>query len=176
MPNRRTALLPLALGFADGILNALTLASASLLGSDAHATFALAGRIGVAAFVTAGFALFVADYADARGSLRHASRQLNLGSEADLAATRLGQAARRRAVTQSGLAALSSLIGASLPLFLAAALPGPGWIAAVLSILALGLLGAVLAATVLASRVRWALALVGGGIAVTLVGAWLRIA
>jgi hypothetical protein len=173
---RRATLLPSALGFADGILNALTLASASLLGSRAHATAELSGRIGVAALVTAGFALFVAEYADSRGGLRHASRQLNLGSEKDLSATRLGRDALRRAGGHSALAAVSSLVGASLPLLLAAVLPGPGWIAAAISVAALGALGAVLAGAVLGSRLRWAFTLSLGGVAVTAVGAWLKIA
>lgn len=175
-PGRGAALLPLALGFADGILNALTLAAASLLGTRAHATAGLAGRIGIAALVTAGFAVFVADYAESRGSLRHASRQLNLASEDKLAATHLGRAAMTRAAVRSALAAGSSLLGASLPLLLAAALPGSGWIATVVSVAALGVLGAVLAGVVLGSRLRWAVALVLGGIAVTAVGAWLKIA
>jgi predicted membrane protein (TIGR00267 family) len=173
---RSDALLPLALGFADGILNALTVAAASMLGGEAHATAGLAGRIGVAAFVTAGFAVIVADYADSRGGLRHASRQLNLESESGLAGTRLGRDALRRAGAQSLLAAASSLLGAALPLLLAAALPGPGWIAVAVAVAALGTLGAALASVVLGSRVRWALALVAGGIAVTAVGAWLKIA
>lgn len=173
---RRDALLPLALGFADGILNALTLAAASMLGDGAHATAGLAVRIGIAAFVTAGFAVFVADYADTRGSLRHASRQLNLDSESGLAATRLGGDALRRAGVQSLLAAVSSLLGAALPLLLAAALPGPGWIAVAIAVAALGLLGAGLASVVMGSRVRWAASLIIGGIAVTVVGAWLKIA
>lgn len=173
---RRAALLPLALGFADGILNALTLAAASMLGSDAHATTGLALRIGIAAFVTAGFAVFVADYADTRGGLRHASRQLNLESESGLAATRLGRDALRRAVAQSLLAAISSLLGAALPLLLAAALPGPGWVAVAVAVAALGVLGAALASVVLGGRVRWALALIAGGVVVTVVGAWIKIA
>jgi VIT1/CCC1 family predicted Fe2+/Mn2+ transporter len=164
------------LGFADGILNALTLAAASLVGDRGAVTFGLALRISIAALVTAGFAVFVGEYAQARGGLRHAARQLNLSSESGLAETRLGRDAMRHAVGQSLLASVASMLGALLPLALAAAVPGPEWIAAVLAIAALGLLGVGLASVVLGSRALWAVALVLGGVAVTLVGTWLHIA
>lgn len=169
------ALLPIALGLADGVLNALTLASASLIGNDAHVTVELAVRISVAALVTAGFSVFVATYAEARGGLRHASRQLSLPSEEGLVATQLGRNATRHAVEQAALASASSMLGALLPLLIAAALPGPGWIAAIVAICALGALGVGLATTVLGNRVTWAAALVLGGVAVTAVGVWVKI-
>ncbi|MBN9622134.1 MAG: hypothetical protein J0H06_04125, partial [Actinobacteria bacterium] len=118
---RGELLLPVALGLVDGILNALTLAAANLVGGNEHVTVSLALRIGVAALVTAGFAVFVAEYADARGALRHASRQLNMPSERDLVATQLGRSALRGAAGQCVLAAAASLVGAVAPLLLAAA-------------------------------------------------------
>lgn len=176
MRTGRRLLLPVALGLADGILNALTLAAASLLGSARHVTVELALRISVAALVTAGFAVFVAEYSEARGGLRHASRQLSLPSETDLLSTQLGRGALYESARNCALASAASLIGALAPLLLAAALPGPGWIAAIIAIVALGALGAGLATVVLGSRLRWATALVIGGIAVTAIGAWLKIA
>ncbi|HVV89733.1 MAG TPA: hypothetical protein VHB53_04500 [Solirubrobacterales bacterium] len=169
-------LLPVALGLADGILNALTLAAANLVGSDGHITVGLALRISVAALVTAGFAVFVAEYADARGALRHASRQLNMSSERGLVETQLGRSALWGAIGSSALAAAASMLGAMAPLLLAAALPGPGWIAAVVAVVALGFLGVGLAGAVLGNRLIWAAALVVGGIGVTAIGAWLKIA
>lgn len=173
---RGELLLPVALGLADGILNALTLAASNLVGSNGHVSVGLALRIAVAALVTAGFAVFVAEYADARGALRHASRQLNMPSERDLVATQLGRSALHGAAGQCALAAAASMVGALGPLLLAAALPGPGWIAAAIAVVALGFLGAGLATAVLGNRLIWAGALVLGGIGVTLIGAWLKIA
>ncbi|HVW46760.1 MAG TPA: hypothetical protein VHA76_06895 [Solirubrobacterales bacterium] len=170
------ALLPIALGLADGILNALTLAAANLVGSGGHIDVGLALRISAAALVTAGFAVFVAEYSDARGALRRASRQLNMSNERGLVETQLGRSALRSAVMQSAIAAAASMFGALAPLLLAAALPGPGWIAAVVAIVALGFLGAGLATAVLGNRLIWAAALVLGGILVTALGAWLKIA
>jgi VIT1/CCC1 family predicted Fe2+/Mn2+ transporter len=169
-------LLPAALGFADGILNALTLASGALIGGgEGRVTVSLAARVAVAAFVTAGFAVFVAEYADARGTLRHGARQLNMSSERALADTDLGRSAIRYALAQSALASAASLLGALLPLLLATALPGPPWIAAVIAILALGFLGAGLATVVLGTRVKWAGALLLGGVCVTAIGVWIHI-
>ncbi|MFT3862886.1 MAG: hypothetical protein QM729_01340 [Solirubrobacterales bacterium] len=170
------AMLPVALGLADGILNALTLAAANLVGSGGHIEVGLALRISAAALVTAGFAVFVAEYSDARGVLRRASRQLNMSDERGLVETQLGRSALRGAVVQAATAALASMVGALGPLLLAAALPGPGWIAAAIAIVALGFLGAGLATAVLGDRIVWATGLVVGGIAVTALGAWLKIA
>jgi hypothetical protein len=173
---RKDMLLPVSLGLADGILNALTLASASLVGNSAHVTAGLAVRISIAALVTAGFAMFVGAYSEARGTLRHGSHQLSLPPDRGLANTRLGQGAVRYAAEQCGLASASSMAGALLPLLIAAALPGPGWIAALIAITALGVLGVGLANAVLGSKVRWAITLVIGGAVVTAVGVWIKIA
>lgn len=172
---RQRLLLPIALGLADGVLNALTLASSSLVGGGAHVTAWLAIRISIAALVTAGFSVLVATYAEARGSLRHASRQLSLATAEGLVATQLGRDAILHAVEQAGLASGSSMLGALLPLLIAAGLPGPGWIAAIVAICALGVLGAGLASAVRASRLVWGTALILGGIAVTAIGAWIKI-
>lgn len=172
----KEALLPAALGLADGILNALTLASGNLLKSGEHVTVGLAVRVSIAALVTAAFAVFVAEYADARGALRHGSRQLSMSSERALAATNLGRSAVRNAARQSMLAAAMSLLGALLPLLLAAALPGPGWIAAVVAVLALAGLGVGLAHVTLANRVLWGTCLLVGGVCVTAIGAAIHIA
>jgi VIT1/CCC1 family predicted Fe2+/Mn2+ transporter len=169
-------LLPISLGLADGILNALTLASASLVGGGAPITVELALRISVAAVVTAAFSVFVGTYSEARGRLRHASQQLSLSAERSLAATRLGRQAVMQAVTQCLLAGAASLLGALLPLLIGAALPGPTWVAAVVAICALGVLGVGLATAVVGSRVTWAIALVIGGVGVTAIGAWINIA
>jgi hypothetical protein len=131
-------LLPVALGLADGILNALTLASASLVGNGVSLTVSLAIRISIAALVTAGFSVFVGAYAEARGGLRHASQQLSLPADHALADTALGRRAVIDAGSQAVLASISSMLGALIPLLIAIVLPGPGCIAAVIAIAALG--------------------------------------
>jgi len=172
---RAQSLLPVSLGLADGILNALTLGSASLLGSGVRLTIGLALRISVAAVVTAAFSVFVGTYSEARGRLRHASQQLSLPGNRTLAATRLGRFAVRQAAEQSALASGASLLGALAPLLIAVGLPGPTWIAAVVAVCALGVLGVGLANAVVGNRAVWALALVLGGCAVTVIGALIKI-
>jgi hypothetical protein len=172
----RAMLLPLSLGFADGILSALTLASSSLVSGGPGVSAGLALRIAVASLLTAGFAVFVATYSEARGGLRHASHQLSLPVERGLVTTRLGREALRHATEHAGVASAASFVGALLPLLIAAVLPGPGWIAAAVAIAALGLLGVALATAVAGSRARWAAALMIGGLAVTAIGSWIHIA
>lgn len=176
MKQNPKTLLPIALGLADGILNALTLASASLVGHNGVSlTASLAIRISIAALVTAGFSVFVGAYAEARGGLRHASQQLSLPQDHALADTALGRRAVIDAGTQAVLASISSMLGALIPLLIAIVLPGPGWIAAVIAVAALGALGVGLARTVTGKPWIWGPALAIGGIAVTVVGVWIKI-
>ncbi|WP_051095370.1 hypothetical protein [Streptomyces sp. LaPpAH-108] len=167
--------LPLVLGLVDGLLNALTLAAASLVGSGTPVTAGLAVRVGLAALTTAAFAVFVADYADRRAYLMRASRQLNLTRRGQLATTRLGRLAMRRSLLATVIACTASFGGATLPLLAGAALPGFSWIVAVLAVVALAVLGAALGRLFAGSVVRWAGVLGVGGVAVTWIGVWLHI-
>ncbi|MBC3843299.1 hypothetical protein GXW82_33070 [Streptacidiphilus sp. 4-A2] len=167
--------LPLVLGLTDGLLNALTLASASLWGTGAAVSVQLAARVGCASLVTAAFTVFVADYAERRAHLIRAARELNLTRKGQLAATRLGRLAVMRALRAMAVACLASFLGAALPLALGALLPGPRWIVALLAIAALAVLGALLARILAGRPGVWALAMGCGGAAVTAVGTWLHI-
>jgi hypothetical protein len=163
-------LLPLVLGLVDGILNGLTLAAGSLLGGSGEVTIGLSLRIGAAAFATAAFAFFVAKYAELRGGLVRAGRQLSLRADQRLHATDLGRLATVDALVATGVACTASFLGASLPLLAGAVLPGPAWLAA------LGVLGGGLARVLDGSPTRWAVALVAGGFVLTAIGAQLKIA
>lgn len=168
-------LLPLSLGVADGILSALTLASAAVLhgrGLDAW----LALRVGIAAFVSAIFTVFVAEYAQLRAELVRAERELSLSVSGRLAAGSLGRQVAREAVQAALVASVASFAGATLPLLVGVALRGHSWTALAVAIAALGLLGAGLAAAVEGSRLRWVLALVACGVVVTTIGTMLDIA
>jgi hypothetical protein len=82
-------LFAVALGVSDGILNALTLASAKVLrghGLD----LGLGGRVGIVAFPSAVLTIFVAEYAQNRLELVRAERQLMFTRSGRLAATSLG--------------------------------------------------------------------------------------
>jgi predicted membrane protein (TIGR00267 family) len=167
--------LPIILGLTDGLLNALTLAASSLLGSGGSPSTGLAVRIGVAALATAAFTMFVADYAERRAHLVRAGRELNLTSRGHLATTRLGRRAVRRSLTAMVLASVTSYLGASVPIMVGAVIPGPPWIVVVLALAVLTGLGAALAKTFAAHVVRWAGAMAVGGVLVTWIGTLVHI-
>ncbi|TYC08760.1 hypothetical protein FXF65_38280 [Actinomadura syzygii] len=169
-------MLPVTLGVTDGLLSALTLAAASLLGKGTEPSASLAGRIGCAALVTAAFTMFVADYAERRGRLVRAGRQLNLTVRGQLATTRLGKRALRRSCAAMMLAGLASFTGAGLPILLGVVLPGPPWVTVLLALSALAGLGAALAQTFAANPLRWAAAMGAGGVLVTWIGTVVHIA
>lgn len=173
---RESLVLPLALGLSDGILNALVLASGALLRRKHEVTVVLGVRVGVAALVTAAFAIYVATYADLRAQLARASRQLNLARRGHLATTALGRAAALEALWAMTLASLASFLGALVPLTAGAVLPGPAWIPVAVAVGALGLLGSVLGAVVGGNQARWAVTLIIGGVLVAAVGLELHIA
>lgn len=168
--------MPPVLGFVDGILNALTLAAASILhrGQPIDAGFAV--RVGLFALATAAFVLFVARYADSRTELVRQSRQLNLASHGHLASTKLGRSVLREALGDAGIASIASFLGAILPLAVAAALPSHSWVALVVAVTLLAVLGVVIAVVIHGQRAYWAIALGLGGLVLSLVGLVLHIA
>jgi predicted membrane protein (TIGR00267 family) len=168
--------LPFVLGLMDGLLNALTLTAASLVGNGSPVTYELAFRVGAVALATSAFAVFVADYAERRAYLVRASRQLNLTAHGHLATTRLGRLAMDRSLLATAVACAASFTGATLPLLVGAALPGVSWVVAVLAVAALAGLGAFLGQLFAERPGRWAAALGCGGVAVTGLGVWLHIA
>lgn len=167
-------LLPLSLGVADGIVNALTLASGAVL-SGTGLDVVLALRVGAVALVTAVFTVFVAEYAQLRAELAGAARALSLTSSGQLASTQLGRQVFREAATASVVASLASFAGAAVPLLCGALFHGLGWLALVVSVVALGALGAALARAVGGHRLRWVTALVVMGVAVAALGTQLDI-
>ncbi|MFD7517486.1 hypothetical protein ACFV85_22095 [Streptomyces niveus] len=120
--------LPLVLGLTDGLLNALTLAASSILGTGGPISYTLAARVGTTSLVTAAFAMFVTDYAERRAQLVHVSRQLSLTASGRMAGTRLGRLALGRSLRAMGVACVCSFVGAALPLVLGVLLPVPSWV------------------------------------------------
>lgn len=169
MTVERALLFPLVLGLADGILNALTLASSTVLhGRGLTADLAL--KVGAAAVVSAVFTVFVAEYAQRRAELAHAEYQLNSSHPGQLAAGNLGRQVRREALAAAAIAGGASFTGSVLPLLTGVWLSNVSWIALVLSIGALGVLGVALAARVHGSKLVWAAALAVAGVVVTVIG------
>jgi predicted membrane protein (TIGR00267 family) len=159
----------MALGVSDGILNALTLAAASVL-HGAGLSLRLSARVGIVAFVSAVVTLFVAEYTQNRLELLRAERQLMFTHSGRLAATSLGRAVFRESIAAAIVAGTSSFVGAAFPLAVGTLLPRLSWIALVVSAAALGGLGVVLGNHVGGRRIVWAVALVVAAIVVTIVG------
>lgn len=172
---RARLLLPMSLGIADGILTALTLASAAVLHSRGLELW-LAVRVGVVAFISALFTVFVAEYAQLRAELARAERELNLTVSGRLATGVLGRQVAVEAVEAALVASGFSFLGAVTPLLVGVVARPYSWAALVVAVGALGLLGASLAVAVGGHRVRWISALVGCGIIVAAIGSVLDIA
>ncbi|CAM5459302.1 hypothetical protein AFEL58S_02946 [Afipia felis] len=163
--------LDIVAGLIDGILNALALAAGRLthVGGEG-ATLSLAARVAVAAGVTTIFVFFVAHYAQLRLELVRHERELNFTEHGKLAATNLGRSIFFESLFKAVLAAVFSLIGALSPLILCTLLPSPVWLGLVITIIALGGLGGLLARTFYGSPLIWGIGLFAGGIALTLIG------
>jgi predicted membrane protein (TIGR00267 family) len=172
---RRRTLLPTVLGLADGILTALTLAAGQLTGPSHELPISRGIRIAVAALVSSAFVFYVARYAQLRGELVHAERQLNLMSHGRLASTRLGRSVRIEAFVSAVVSSIASFLGALIPLLTGTLFPTFRWGPVVTSLGSLGILGIALARVVHGSSWSWCGGLVMGGVLLSLAGIRLHI-
>lgn len=173
--HRRRLRLDVVAGLTDGILTALTLGSGRLVADAAPITGVLALRVAGAAAISGVFVFFVAHYADLRGELIEAERQLNLTAHGRFATTRLGEAVYREALVQAIVASLCTFAGALLPLGLGTVRGFPRCAPVIGSIAALGLLGCLLARATAGKPWRWATGLGLMGLVLAGVGVVLRI-
>lgn len=171
---RHRTLLPTVLGLADGILTALTLAAGQLTGPSHKMPLDRGIRIALAALVSSAFVFYVAHYAQLRGELIQAERQLNLTSHGRLASTRLGRSVRIEAFVSAALSSVASFWGL-IPLLTGVVFPRLRWSPVVTSLVSLGLLGIALARVVHGSYWLWSVGLIIGGLILSLVGIRLHI-
>jgi VIT1/CCC1 family predicted Fe2+/Mn2+ transporter len=165
----------LVIGLLDGVLTAVTFAAAKIVVSFEPISLPLALRLATAAALTGGFVFFVAEYARLRGELVHAERHLNLTSHGRLATTQLGQAVFREALEGALLSGACGFVGALVPLLSGAVLPGPRWLAPLVAVLTLGLVGLGLAFAIHGNLARWALVLMIAGTILTTIGVSLHV-
>lgn len=165
----------MTVGLTDGILTALTLASGRLLREHEAIDWNLAWRVATVSAVSGALTYFIAEYARQRRELVRAERHLNLTFRGQLAATRLGRAVFRDALTGMIAAGLCGFLGALLPLAIAAVLPSSGWMALLSSGIALSVLGAGVGRASRGNIIRWSLSLVGVGLFLALLGAVLHV-
>lgn len=170
----RRFLLPLSLGIADGIINALTLASAAVIhGTGLNLSLAL--RVAAVALISSVFTVFVAEYGQLRAELARAERELSFTRSGRMAAGHLGRRVAREAGVASIIASGASFTGALVPLAIGAAFAAYSWSALIVSLGALGALGGALAAAVGGRRRYWVTAMIAVGAAVAAAGVALNI-
>jgi len=171
----RERLFAWVIGPVDGILTALTLAAGHIMKPHQPIEQVLAARIAGAAALSGGFVFFVAEYARLRGELSQAERHLSLATHGQLALSALGRKVLFESLQGTGIAALSGFLGALVPLSLGAAFPDIAWMGIAAAIGVLGLLGATVARVVHGASGAWAVALMAGGVALSVAGVWLDI-
>ncbi len=166
---------PVVLGLADGVLTALTLTAGRLTTSGETMRLGMAARIAASALASGAFVFFVARYAQLRGELVHAERQLNLLSHGHLASTRLGRSILREALWTAVLSSVSGFFGSLIPLLTAVGFPMVRWGGILTSLTSLGIMGVALAHAVHGNHLRWCVGMVLGGAASTALGIELHI-
>jgi predicted membrane protein (TIGR00267 family) len=167
--------LDLVAGFCDGILTALTLAAGKILDSHASMSAGLPLRVATAAAISGAFIVFVAHYAELRGELLEAEKQLNLTTHGRLAKSRLGRAVLFESMIGASVASLCGFWGAWIPLLIAVLVPAAPWLGMVVALAALAVLGVFLAITVHGRPFRWAGSLVLSGGILAYLGMYLRL-
>lgn len=164
-------------GLIDGILNALALASGRLVREGGVGVSSdLAIRISTVAGLTTIFVFFVAHYAELRLQLIRFEKELNFTEHGRLAQTRLGRQVMLESLIKALIASFFSFTGALFPLLICVLLPSHPSISLALSIVALGVLGALLAKAFYGSSIVWSVILMIGGACLAVVGVALDIA
>jgi predicted membrane protein (TIGR00267 family) len=171
----RDRLFPFLLGFIDGLLTALTLCTGKLMQEGADLDFYFALRISFTALITGCFVFFVAKYAELRGQLIQAEKELNLVSSGRLASTALGRKVLYSSMIDAILSGVSGFIGAFFPLIVVLIDPYRPWITFSFSIAILGIFGWILGKTVGRKAALWSIALILGGLIVIFLGMKLHI-
>ncbi len=168
-------ILPLVLGLIDGILTALALAAARLTNAGEGLTIGLGLRIASVALVSGALAFFVARYAELRGELRNAERQLNLAARGRFVTGKLGTAILRESLASAAVSSAAAFCGALVPLLPAGLFPHERWLALAVGTTTLAALGAGLGYALNGNPWRWALALAAAAVIVTIIGAFLKV-
>lgn len=171
----RAQIFAIVIGFTDGILTALTLASGHLIHGQ-RATANLALRVAAGSAICGVFVFFTAEYARLRGDLLHAEKQLNLVTRGVFATAHLGKQIRREAFSAAMLSSTANFLGAFFPLLIGIFLPGATYFALLPPVLALSFLGAALAYTIHGRYLLWIASLAIAGLVFSFIGVLLHIA
>jgi len=164
-------LFALLLGLIDGILTVLVLATGHVLKhGETPITLALSVKVAFATAASGACIYFFSEYSRQRHRLIHAEKQLNLATHGKLATTHLGRQILKETLWGVAISSVFNFTGAMLPLGIAMLLPHMQWIAVVVAVLMLVLLGVGIATLVYGNAVSWSLSLALAGALVAFIG------
>ena len=132
---------PLLFVFIDGIVTALIVCTGKISEVENKFGINLAIRVSIGALITGGFVFFVAKYAELRGALAQAEKELCLTSSGKLVTTALGKKIIRASIGDAILCGVSIFVGTFFILLIAVVDFYPPWITFVASIVTLGISG-----------------------------------
>jgi VIT1/CCC1 family predicted Fe2+/Mn2+ transporter len=164
------------LGFTDGVLTALVLASGTISGSvHGWPGVLLAIKVGVFAFTSGFFVYFVSRFFELRHKLLEVGRQLSVTDRRALLSTSLGRTATLDSAIGAVTASCCSFLGGAFPLTIAALVPEIGAMGLLTALAILGIMGLALGRMTMGSPLVWAAGMVVGGGVVAAIGAQLRL-
>lgn len=163
-------LFALLLGFIDGILTVLALATGHVLKGQGTITLNLAFKVAVATSLSGACIYFFSEYSRQRHRLIHAESELNLVKHGRLATTSLGKQILKETVVGMLVSSVCNFLGAMIPLFSAILFPGRQWMAIVIAFAMLMTLGIGISKLVYGKMIVWCTSLFSAGVLVTLVG------
>jgi predicted membrane protein (TIGR00267 family) len=164
-------LFALLLGLIDGILTVLVLATGHVLKhGETPITLSLSLKVAFATAVSGACIYFFSEYSRQRHRLIHAEKQLNLATHGKLATTQLGRQIFKETLWGVVVSSIFNFAGAMLPLSVAMLFPQMQWIAILIALLMLVLLGVGIASLVYGNAVAWSLSLVLAGVFVAFIG------
>lgn len=164
-------LFALLLGLIDGILTVLVLATGHVLKhGETPITWSLSLKVAFATAVSGACIYFFSEYSRQRHNLIHAEKQLNLATHGKLATTHLGKQILKETLWGVLVSSVFNFTGAMFPLGIAMLFPQMQWIALLVALLMLVLLGIGIASLVYGDAVAWSLSLVLAGGFVAFIG------
>lgn len=161
----------IVMGFIDGILSVLTLATGRVLSNRNEGfSFNLAIRVSLVTALSGAFVFFISEYSRQRHRLIIAEKELNLTSHGKFAVSNLGKKIIQETLGGTCLAGFCSFLGAFIPISGAVFFPNQAWLSIVVGLLILAILGFSVARLVYGKPVTWMAALILTGILVSFIG------
>lgn len=163
-------LFALLLGLIDGILTVLALATGHVLQSGSTLSLTLALKVAFATSLSGACIYFFSEYSRQRQTLIHSEQELNLASHGKLATTQLGKQILQETAVGMLISSIFNFLGVMIPLSVAVMFPKIQWIAILIAIMMLVILGILIARLVFGNAWLWVSALVIAGLIVSFVG------